>query len=107
MSITARRVATEITITGDSQQETTESINGRIDQLIIESSTPGQTIDLILSTVLYGEEIYRNDGLFVDMIVNDLRPNVLPLGPIIIKIENPTNPSGTVNVTIIEKERES
>ena len=106
MAITASRVSTEITITGASQEETTQAIMGRIDQLILVSSTGGQSFDLVFEN-MYGEEIYRKDDIIVDTNVHDLQPNILPLGPVTIKIENPVNQSGTVTVTIIEKERES
>ena len=106
MAVTATRITTEITITGQTQEKTTVSVMGFINQIIITSSTPGQSIDLVLVNI-FSEEIYREDGLLLDLTLNDIRPSILPLGPVTIKLENPTNASGTVDVTFIEKQRGS
>lgn len=106
MSITARKITTAITITGASQNSVTVSVQGRIDQIILESSVPAQDIDLVLKNNT-GLEIYRKNGVHIDTVINDIRPDVLPMGPVTIVLENPTTVSGIVTVTFIEKERES
>lgn len=106
MSITAKKITTTITISGQAQSSTTASVQGRIDQIILESSIIPQDIDLVLKNHT-GLEIYRRNGVHIDAIVNDIRPDVLPLGPVTISIENPLTGSGTVTITFIEKERES
>ena len=105
MSITAKRITQDVVITGASQSETTESIMGRIDQLIIVASAT-RIFNLILTND-QDQEIYRAEGLNVDTTLHTLRPNILPMGTVTITIENPSTASGTVIVVIIEKERES
>lgn len=79
---------------------------GRIDQLIMESSVANQQIDLTLKNHT-GLEIYKKEGLILNTIINDLRPNLLPMGPVTIILSNPLVVSGTITITFIEKERES
>lgn len=112
MAITSKKITAEITVSGSSQSATTESILGRIDQVIIQSTIENQSIDFILQNHT-GLEMYRKEGLFLysgegnKTSIFDLRPNILPQGPVTILIENPTTQSDTITVTIIEKERES
>lgn len=106
MAITARKITTTITISGQSQQDVTSSVQGRIDQIVLESSEPNQDITLTLKNHT-GLEIYKKEGIVINTVVNDLRPNILPMGPVTIILSNPLVSSGTVTVTIIEKERES
>ena len=105
MSITARRIVASIEITGQTQSVTTESIMGRIDQLLI-SSTSRISFDLTL-TNMYGEIIWKKEGLNIDTEYEGLMPKVLPLGIVVVTISNPVPASGTVNISFVEKERGS
>ena len=106
MAITAKKTTTTITISGASQSSVTASIMGRIDQLILESSVANQQVDVTLNNHT-GLQIYKKEGMIINTVVNDERPNILPMGPVTIVLSNPLNVEGTVTVTFIEKERES
>ena len=106
MAITAKKITTIITISGASQQSVTVSVIGRIDQLILESSVANQQIDIALNNHT-GLQIYKKEGILINTVVNDERPNILPMGPVTIILANPLVVSGTITVTFIEKERES
>lgn len=102
MAIDSQRLAVTISITGASQETTTREFMGKIDQMIVQSSTAAQSIDLVLLNE-NSEEIYRNDGLFVNQTRSDLRPHLLPRSALTVRIANPVNQSGTVTVTFIEQ----
>jgi hypothetical protein len=104
MAITAKRITYPLNITGSSQSKLFQSILGKIDQVILDSSTSGQSIDLVIKNH-YGEEIFRENDLFLNTSVHDLRPNLIPIGPITVYLENPLNVSGHIDITIIEQER--
>lgn len=112
MAITARKITTAIDITGSSQQAITDSILGKIHQIIISSSVPDQQIDFVLQNHS-GLEIYREEGLLIrsgegnSLSKADLMPEILPMGPVTILLNNPLIVSGTVTVVFIEKERGS
>jgi len=107
MSITARRVHQEVTISGSTQSETTGAIMGRIDQLII-NSTRSHSFDLSL-TNMHDEIFCEKKGMHIDgsETISDLRPQRLPMGTVKITVSNPVPASGTITFTFIEKERES
>ncbi len=102
MAISTKRIVASIEITGQSQEETTEEIMGFIDQIIISSSTTGQSFDLVMLNE-DGEEVYRNDGVTVSQVRSDIRPRLLPRSAVTIRIENPVNVEGTISLTIIEQ----
>jgi len=105
MAVSAGRFTTTVTITGASQQATSDWMHGIIDQLIVSSSTDGQSFDLIFTNSL-SDEIFREEGLTINDKYKprtDLRPRIHPRGPITVKVQNPLNVSGTVTVTFIEQ----
>jgi len=106
MSIRSKRVTLTITITGDTQQGVSDSMQGIIDQLIVTSSVPGQGFDIVFLNE-QSDEIYREDGLSIvtpAVPISDLRPRLIAQGPLTVKIENPINPSGTATITFIQQE---
>lgn len=106
MGVATKRIVATVTITGQSQSATTEDILGIVDQIIVESSTSGQSFDIILLNE-NAQEIYRNNGYALTGNNNssaDIRPRLLPRSAVTVRIENPINTSGTVTLTFIEQE---
>lgn len=106
MGVATKRIVATVTVTGQSQSTATEDILGIIDQIIVDSSTSGQSFDLILLNE-NAQEIYRSDGFTIAGNNNsraDLRPRLLPRSAVTVKVENPLNTSGTISFTFIEQE---
>lgn len=106
MSISSARTATSVSITGATQSaDTAVSIMGIVDQIIVTSTEENQTFDLELSNY-NGDIILPAHSIDVERDYI-LRPALVPRGVVTITISNPLPSSGTVTVTLIERERGS
>lgn len=102
MSTQPRRIITTVTITGASQTGSLPLTIGKINHLVVTSDQSSHNFDLSLinekSDTLYGP-------VNITCPSNDIRPELLPVGILTVKVENPSVSSGTVTVVAIVEEK--
>ena len=102
MGFGAKRVSITIAITGATQQGNLPLSLGEIDHIIITSTEAAQSFDVSIinenSDVVWGP---RN----IVAPENGIRPALLPVGILTVKIANPVPEGGTVTVVAIPREK--
>ena len=98
MSAGGKRLTIDIAITGSSQQADLPPNLGRVNQVILTSDKSGQTLKFSISNE-------KGDTLFgpreIALPENEIRPELLPIGVLTLKIEEPVPVSGTVTAVVL------
>lgn len=102
MSTQPRRITTTLAITGASQEVSLPLTIGKINHLVVTSTESQHTFDMSLinekSDTLYGP-------VNITCPSNDIRPELLPIGVLTFRAENPIPDSGTITIVAIIEEK--
>ena len=102
MGVGGKRLIVTIAVTGQSQETNAPVSLGRVNQIILSSTESEQTFEFSIENEK-GDIVFGPRDIAVPE--NFIKPNLLPMGVLTMKVINPIPASGTVTAIILTENR--